>query len=199
MGFAQQQHTQSGLADTAADGAGQFAFQQHSVIFQRSAIVAVGFSQLLIQCERIYTDTHGGDFQGVIHYGVVEQQVAVQLPVIIVGGSAVVGFAGEQFVTDLHDEYCFEFSADGMFSFLGSQIGIFVFQFLRSDEFYFAAQFCCDAGVFFLNHFQSVTDSQNDALYSKFQFLNISLFGSVFRTFGIYNRNFGNDYAYNLS
>ena len=73
MGFAQKQHTQSGLADTAADGAGQFAFQQHSVIFQTSAVITAGFSQLLIQCERINTDTHGRDFDGVIHNGVIEQ------------------------------------------------------------------------------------------------------------------------------
>ena len=34
VGFAQQQHAQTGLTDTAADGAGQFAFQQHFVICQ---------------------------------------------------------------------------------------------------------------------------------------------------------------------
>ena len=32
MCFAQQQHADSGLADAAADGAGQLAFQQHPVV-----------------------------------------------------------------------------------------------------------------------------------------------------------------------
>lgn len=77
MRLTQKQHAQSGLTDAAADGAGQLAFQQHSMVGQVSAVIAVCLSQLFIQSGCINTDTHGGNFQSVIQNSVIEQQVAV--------------------------------------------------------------------------------------------------------------------------
>lgn len=39
MRLAKKQHAQSGLTDTAADGAGQLAFEQHSMVGQVSAVI----------------------------------------------------------------------------------------------------------------------------------------------------------------
>ena len=77
MRLAKKQHAQSGLTDTAADGAGQLAFQKHSMVGQVSAVITACLSQLFIQSGCINTDTHGGNFQSVIQNSVIEQQIAV--------------------------------------------------------------------------------------------------------------------------
>ena len=48
MRLAKKEHAQSGLTDAAADGAGQLAFEQHSVVGQVSAVITVCLSQLFI-------------------------------------------------------------------------------------------------------------------------------------------------------
>ena len=88
------------------------------------------------------------------------------------------GLAGTQLIANLHDEYGFMLLDDGIFSFLGSQIGVFILQLLRGDKGYLAAQLGCDAGVFFLYDFECITDCKNDTLHSEFQLFDISLFGS---------------------
>ena len=88
------------------------------------------------------------------------------------------GLAGTQLIANLHDEYGFMLLDDGIFSFLGGQVGIFILQLLRGDKGYLAAQLSCDAGVFFLYDFECITDCKNDALHSEFQLFDISLFGS---------------------
>ena len=85
-------------------------------------------------------------------------------------------FAGTKYIANLHDEYSFVFFYNGVFSFLWCQVRISVFQFLRSDKCNFSAQFCFDARIFFLQHFQCVADADHNALYSEFQFLNIAFF-----------------------
>ena len=67
------------------------------------------------------------------------------------------GFAGTQLIANLHDEYGFMLLDDGIFSFLGGQVGVFILQLLRGDKGYIAAQFGCDAGVFFLYDFERIT------------------------------------------
>ena len=61
-------------------------------------------------------------------------------------------------VANLHDEYGFMLLDDGIFSFLGGQVGVFILQLLRGDKGYLAAQLGCDAGVFFLYDFERITD-----------------------------------------
>ena len=88
------------------------------------------------------------------------------------------GLAGTQLIANLHDEYGFMLLDNGIFSFLGGQVGVFILQLLRGDKGYLAAQLGCDAGVFFLYDFECITDCKNDALHSEFQLFDISLFGS---------------------
>ena len=58
MAGAKQQHTQTGLPDTAADGLGQLAAQQHLVEGQASPLIVAGEGQLLVQRRLIHPDAH---------------------------------------------------------------------------------------------------------------------------------------------
>ena len=63
-----------------------------------------------------------------------EQQVAVQLPVVVVRGAAVVGFAALERGTDLHQEGGAVLLHEGVLALLRGQVGVFVFQLLGGDE-----------------------------------------------------------------
>ena len=93
MGFSQQQHAQTALTDAAADGVGQLARQQRLVEGQFSAVVAARDGELSVQTFGGYADAHAGDLDGVVQDLVPEQDVAVEFPVVVVRGSAVVGLA----------------------------------------------------------------------------------------------------------
>src|SRR5699024_4335238 len=96
VGAAQKQHAQPALADAAADGAGQLAGQQSLVEGQGAAVVAAGFGQLAVQAFGADPDAHAAQLIAALEGVVPEQQVAVQVPVVVVGGAAVVGPAAAQ-------------------------------------------------------------------------------------------------------
>ena len=77
MGAAHHQHSQTALADTAADGQGQLVIQQHPVEGKLPAVITAGFFQLIVQCGGIHADTHGGDLQSTAQDFVPEEDVAV--------------------------------------------------------------------------------------------------------------------------
>src|SRR5699024_3581765 len=104
VGAAQKQHAQPALADAAADGAGQLAGQQRLVEVQGPAAVAAGLGQLAVQAFGADPDAHAAQLVAAGQRVVPEQQVAVQVPVVVVGGAAVVGPAAAQLVPDLHQE-----------------------------------------------------------------------------------------------
>ena len=93
MGLAQQQHAQAALADAAADGERQLARQQRLVERQGAPPVAARQGELAVQRLGVHPDAHGRDLQRPVQQWVVEQQVAVQAPVVIVRRAAVVGAA----------------------------------------------------------------------------------------------------------
>ena len=135
MSAAQHQHGKTALADTAADGQRQFATQQCLVEGQFSSVVAICQIQLAVHGLGIHTDTHGGDLQSPLQHLIPEEDVAVKLPVIIVGSAAVMLGAGLEDTADLHDAGGVVLFDIGLFSFgAGLQIGIHVFQFLGGDE-----------------------------------------------------------------
>ena len=63
-----------------------------------------------------------------------EQDVAVQLPVVVVRRPAVVGLAAFQLVADLHEEHAAVLAADQILALLGRFVRISVLQFLGSDK-----------------------------------------------------------------
>lgn len=60
MGFAQKEHTDSRLADTAADGVGKFVLQNSLLERQFCPLRTAGLFQLAFQSGRVDADTHGG-------------------------------------------------------------------------------------------------------------------------------------------
>ena len=70
---------------------------------QLAAVIAAALVQLVVHSGLVHTDAHGGDLKGAIQHGVVHQDVAVQGPVVVVGGAAIVGLAAAlQVIADLH-------------------------------------------------------------------------------------------------
>ena len=134
MAGADQQHAQPGLADAAADGLGQLPIQQHLVEGQLPALVAVCRGQLAVQSRGIYPDPHGGQLKAPLQHGIPHEDVAVQLPVVIVRSPAVVALAGGQGLADLHQEHSPVLAADLPLPLVGGQVGKAVLQLLGGDE-----------------------------------------------------------------
>ena len=118
MGFAEEVDAHAALADAAADGLRQFAVQQRLLEGQLRALLAAADFQLAAQGVRIHADAHGGDLQGDVQQRIVEQDVAVQVPVIIVRGTAVMRFPAAQGAAHLHQEYGAVFPGCLIFPFL---------------------------------------------------------------------------------
>ena len=77
MAAAHHQHTQTALADTAADGQRQLIVQEHLVEGEVTAIIAAGFIQLTVQGLCDDTDAHGGKHQRPAKYFIPEENIAV--------------------------------------------------------------------------------------------------------------------------
>ena len=136
VGLAQQEHGQAGLADAAADGQGQLVGQEHLVEGQLAAVVAAGDGQLAVQGSGVHADAHGGELNGPVQGLVPEEDVAVQGPVVVVGGAAVVGLAGLQSAADLHEEGGGVVLDPVVLPLLGGGVGPQVLQLLAGDEGY---------------------------------------------------------------
>ena len=95
VGLTQQQHAQAALADAAAHGQGQGRRPAASCgrAVPHAAAQPASF-QLAAQRFRIDTDTHAGQLQRTAQGHMPEKDVAVQRPVVVVRGAAVVGLAG---------------------------------------------------------------------------------------------------------
>ncbi len=104
MGLPQKLHAEPGLADAAAHSEGELAGQQGFVERQGSAVVAAGQGKLAVQGGGVHPDAHGGELKGPAKHRVPHQNVAVEGPVIVVGGPAVVGAAGLEGPADLHEK-----------------------------------------------------------------------------------------------
>ena len=99
------------------------------------AVIAAGQGQLAVQgfgarrgCP--WRRPHRRCCSGVVP----EQQVAVQIPVVVVGCAAVVGLAGAQRAADLHQEHRVVLLHKGVLPFLGGQVGVQILQLLGGDE-----------------------------------------------------------------
>ena len=134
MGAAQQQHAQTALADAAADGVGQLAVQHSLVEGQLAAVVAAGGGELAVHALGADADAHAAQLVAALQRLVPEQQVAVQIPVVVVGGAAIVGLAALEGSTDLHQEGGAVLLDDGILPLLRGQVGVLILQLLGGDE-----------------------------------------------------------------
>ncbi len=146
MRAAEHQHTQARLADAAANRQRQLAVEQRLVEGQLAAILAAGFLELARKALCVDADAHGADFKGAIKHFVIEKNVAVQLPVVIVGRAAVVLFAGAERFADLHDERGAVLAGDFVFALRRGQVGVHILQLLAGDEKHAARKLCADFG-----------------------------------------------------
>ena len=162
MSLAQQQHTQAALADTAADGQGQFVVQQHLVEKQLAAVIAAGQRQLTIQSLTIHADAHGADLKRAVQHGVIEKNIAVHGPVVIVGGAAVVGLAVGQLAADAHQEGDGVLPHEKILPLLGTLVGIKIQKLLGGNEGDFPAQLGMQLGIAAVDDQRSVADAAHD-------------------------------------
>ena len=134
MSLPQIKHTDTGLSDTATDRKRQFIIQNSPLEIHFRTFLTATNLQLVLQSSCIHTDTHGRKLQSDIQNRIINDDITVQLPVIIVRCTTVVWFAGCQHLTDLHDEYGTFFLYNLIFTILGRKTRIHIFKFLGSDK-----------------------------------------------------------------
>ena len=96
--------------------------------------------QLAAQRVGVHPDAHAGQLQRAAQRLVPEQNIAVQRPVVIVRGTAVVLDAAFQLAANLHDAHRFVLLHKGILPLLGGQVGVTILQLLRGDEHHIPAQ-----------------------------------------------------------
>ena len=182
MGFPEEVNAHAALADTAADGLGQFAGKKGFLEGQLSPLLAAADLQLFPEGVRIHADTHGGDLQGDIEQGIVKQDVAVQAPVVIVRGAAVMGLAAAQRAADLHEEYGAVFLCGDVFAFFGGLVRILILQLLGGNEGDGVRQFGLDMGIVCADKTFSLAEGQVDPVDDVPQELLIPFGGAMMRS-----------------
>ena len=166
MAGADHQHAQAALADAAADGEGQLPGEQHLVEGQGATVVAAPDAELAVHGGLVHPDAHGGDFKAALQHRIPEQDVAVQRPVVVVGGPAVVGLAGAlQRAADLHEEHGVVFPADGVLPLFGGQVGPAVLQLLGGYEVHLPIQLGVQGGEGDLQGVVGLTDGGYDGAH----------------------------------
>ncbi len=133
MLFLQQQHGQTGLADTATDGLRHPCCQQILMPVVLQAILVAGDSQLATQRLGIDPDPHGGDLEAILQHRVPHQNVAVQTgqtqlavaaPVVVIRGAHIVALAVGEGSADADQEYGTQLFGDGALAPLGIEIRV---------------------------------------------------------------------------
>ena len=171
MHFFQKQHAQPALADAAADGQGQLARQQHLVEGKAPPLVAARQGQLPVQGRRVHPDAHAADLHRALQRLVPEQKVAVQAPVVIIRGAAVVGLAALQLAADLLDEDGAVLLGKGVFPLFGGKVRPAVLQLLAGDKGHLPAQAAGELGKLPFQFVQSGADGVDDVLHRGVQIL----------------------------
>ena len=131
---AHHKHAKTGLSDASADGERELVRKQHLVEGELSAVVAVSQSELSVKRLCVNTDTHRGDLDAAAEYLVPEEEVAVELPVVIVRRSAVVTVTGLQLAADLHNEGCGVILYECTLTLTTREIGVHILKLLCGHE-----------------------------------------------------------------
>ena len=77
MRLAQVEHTDTGLADTAADCERKIVFQNRLLERKLCTLLTAGELQLTPQRIRIDTDAHGGELQRDVQYRIIDNDICV--------------------------------------------------------------------------------------------------------------------------
>ena len=155
MGLAQQEHAQAALADTAADGAGEFPGEQAPVEGEfRLRAFALDF-ELAAKRFLVHADAHAGQLERTLQDVVPHEDIAVQAletlfvgaaPVVVVGGAAVVRRSVGEHPANADDEHGAPAAHDLVLTLFGIQAGVELHQLLGVDEMDFLREFRDDLG-----------------------------------------------------
>ncbi len=144
---------------------------------QLPAVLTAGFPKLTVQGFRVHTDAHGGDLQLAVQNLVPEENVAVQVPVVIVRGTAVMGLSGAELAADLHDAGGLVFLHIGPLPLgAGGQIGVHVFQSLGGDEGNLSVQFGAQLREPDMEPVVGIADGPDDGPDDELQIFGIPVF-----------------------
>ena len=166
---ADHQHAQAGLADAAADREGEFSFEQHLVEGEGAAVVTARDRELSVEGGAVHADAHRRDFECTAERLVPEEEVAVELPVVVVGRAAAVRFARLQRPADLRDEGGRVLSDEGGLALFGGKLGPAVLELLRRDEGDLARKGDGDLREFALERFAHVAHGVHDGAHRRIQ------------------------------
>ena len=134
MSFAQEEHADTRLANTAADRVRQLAVQ-HSLLERKlRAVLAAGLHELFREGLLVDADAHRGQLKRDVEHGVVDDDVGIQRPVVVVGRAAVMRLAVRELVTDLHEADGTLFPGDPVLALLGIAVRIHGLELAGRDE-----------------------------------------------------------------
>ena len=166
---ADHQHTQAGLSDAAADREREFSFEQHLVEGEGAAVVTARDGKLSVEGGAVHADAHRRDFECTAERFMPEEEVAVELPVVVVGRAAAVRFARLQRPADLRDEGGRVLSDEGGLALFGGKLGPAVLELLRRDEGDLARKGDGDLREFALERFAHVAHGVHDGAHRRIQ------------------------------
>ncbi|CDC71191.1 unknown [Oscillibacter sp. CAG:155] len=98
------------------------------------AVITAPLRQLTVQRRGIHPDSHGGELKAAFQNRVPHENVTVEIPVVIVRGTAVMGLTRSELLANLHQEHGVMLPADRSLPLVGGQVREPVFQLLRGDE-----------------------------------------------------------------
>ena len=169
MAGAQQQHAESGLADAAAHGLGEFPVQKHLVEGEGAAVITADGGELAAERRGVHPDAHGGDLKLALEHRVPHENVAVELPVVVIRGPSVVLDAGGKGLADLHQKHGVVLLTDGPLPLGGGEAGIAVLQLLGGDEVHVPAGPEGEDGIGVPQSRRGVADAAYDVPHGVFQ------------------------------
>ena len=143
-------------------------------------LIAAGGGELLVQHLGAHPDAHGGDLKGLLQHRVPQQNVAVEVPVVIVGSTAVVGLTRLERAADLHEEGGGMILHPGVLPLLGGEVGPAVLQLLGGDKAHLRAQGRqrSEPGVDRAQGGLGLTHGLDDGAYGLLQILHVPVPGS---------------------
>ena len=136
---------------------------------QLQAVGAASCLALAFHGFGIHPDAHAGNLQRTAQNVVPEQQVAVQAPVIVVGGASVMGLAAGQRCADLHDEGGGVLLHISVFPLTGCQVRPQILQLLSGHKAHMLGKVYAQLGICFLDLLQCGADGAYDGAHSVLQ------------------------------
>ena len=101
---------------------------------QLSTIITASRCQLTVKGFSIHTDAHGRNLQRPTEDLIPKENIAVQIPVIIVRRTAAMGLAGTKLAANLHNAGRVVFPHKGNLSLITRQIRIHIFELLSGNK-----------------------------------------------------------------